>query len=140
MHVAIWRVRPMIKVTSISLDEDIAKALEGISTRLGISKSMAVTVLIMREAEIPITENDRRRLLGPVIDARAKRKIERGNKQAKKEYNNSINKDSDIDTNDDTELAEPIDTPAPATPSRIIQKLNVMDDKDEIERDDDGMI
>lgn len=86
--------------------------------------------------------------MGPVIDARAKRKIERGNKQAKKEYNNSINKDSDIDTNidnnnntnDDTELAEPIDTPAPATPSRIIQKLNVMDDKDEIERDDDGMI
>lgn len=141
----------MIKVTSVSLDEEVAKELEDMSTRLGISKSMAITMLIMKEVESPITKEDRRRLLGPIIDSRAERKIERANKVAKKESNEQSsaisNKDTNKEINKETnnehakvEPIEPVGIQAPATPSRVIQKLNVMDDKDSIERSDDDMI
>lgn len=141
----------MIKVTSVSLDEEVAKELEDMSTRLGISKSMAITMLIMKEVESPITKEDRRRLLGPIIDSRAERKIERANKVAKKESNKqssvisdkNTNKEIDKETNNEhtkVEPIEPVGIQAPATPSRVIQKLNVMDDKDSIERSDDDMI
>lgn len=141
----------MIKVTSVSLDEEVAKELEDMSTRLGISKSMAITMLIMKEVESPITKEDRRRLLGPIIDSRAERKIERANKVAKKESdiqsnivsNKNTNKEIDKETNDEhtkVEPIEPVGIQAPATPSRVIQKMNVMDDKDSIERSDDDMI
>lgn len=141
----------MIKVTSVSLDEEVAKELEDMSTRLGISKSMAITMLIMKEVESPITKEDRRRLLGPIIDSRAERKIERANKVAKKESNEQSSVISNKDTNKaidkgtnnghtKVEPIEPVGIQAPATPSRVIQKLNVMDDKDSIERSDDDMI
>lgn len=141
----------MIKVTSVSLDEEVAKELEDMSTRLGISKSMAITMLIMKEVESPITKEDRRRLLGPIIDSRAERKIERANRVAKKESNKQssaisnkdTNKGIDKETNNEhtkVEPIEPVGIQAPATPSRVIQKLNVMDDKDSIERSDDDMI
>lgn len=145
----------MIKVTSVSLDEEVAKELEDMSTRLGISKSMAITMLIMKEVESPITKEDRRRLLGPIIDSRAERKIERANKIAKKEgdkqssviSNKDTNKEINKETNNEhtkvepkVEPIEPVGIQAPATPSRVIQKLNVMDDKDSIERSDDDMI
>lgn len=141
----------MIKVTSVSLDEEVAKELEDMSTRLGISKSMAITMLIMKEVESPITKEDRRRLLGPIIDSRAERKIERANKVTKKEgnkqssviSNKDTNKEIDKETNNEhtgIEPIEPVGIQAAATPSRVIQKLNVMDDKDSIERSDDDMI
>lgn len=134
----------MIKVTSVSLDEEVAKELEDMSTRLGISKSMAITMLIMKEVESPITKEDRRRLLGPIIDSRAERKIERANKVTKKEGNKQSsvisNKDTNKEIDKEIEPIEPVGIQAPATPSRVIQKLNVMDDKDSIERSDDDMI
>ena len=141
----------MIKVTSVSLDEEVAKELEDMSTRLGISKSMAITMLIMKEVESPITKEDRRRLLGPIIDSRAERKIERANKVAKKESNKQSSAISDKNTNIEIDKEtntehtkakpiEPVGIQAPASPSRVIQKLNVMDDKDSIERSDDDMI
>lgn len=155
MHAVIWKVRLMIKVTSVSLDEDVAKELDNMSTRLGVSKSMAITMLIMKEAENPTTKEDRRRLLGPIIDSRAERRIERNNKLAKKKdnigdnieannvsYGTSNEKDTKI-TNEqakNVEPAEQIEVSAPTSPSRVIQKLNIMDDKDSIERSDEGMI
>lgn len=143
----------MIKVTSVSLDEEVAKNLEDMATRLGVSKSLAITMLVMREVETPITKEDRRRLLGPIMDARAERRLEKEHKKA----NNSDKKKSDDKTNEiskgidndtanklnseisDVDISD-VDVPAPTTPSRVIKKLSVMEDKDAIERSDDGMI
>ena len=137
----------MIKVTSVSLDEEVAKNLEDMATRLGVSKSLAITMLVMREVETPITKEDRRRLLGPIMDAR-ERRLEKEHKKA----NNSDKKKSDDKTNEiskgidndtanklNSEISD-VDIPAPTTPSRVIKKLSVMEDKDAIERSDDGMI
>lgn len=143
----------MIKVTSVSLDEEVAKNLEDMATRLGVSKSLAITMLVMREVETPITKEDRRRLLGPIMDARAERRLEKEHKKAnnsdKMESNdkaNEINKDTNNETTNianskisDIDISD-VDIPAPTTPSRVIKKLSVMDDKDSIERSDDGMI
>lgn len=143
----------MIKVTSVSLDEEVAKNLEDMATRLGVSKSLAITMLVMREVETPITKEDRRRLLGPIMDARAERRLEKEHKKAnnsdKRESNdkaNEINKDTNNETTNianskisDIDISD-VDIPAPTTPSRVIKKLSVMDDKDSIERSDDGMI
>lgn len=143
----------MIKVTSVSLDEEVAKNLEDMAARLGVSKSLAITMLVMREVETPITKEDRRRLLGPIMDARAERRLEKEHKKAnnsdKRESNdkaNEINKETNNETTNianskisDIDISD-VDIPAPATPSRVIQKLNVMDDKDSIERSDDDMI
>lgn len=138
----------MIKVTSVSLDEEVAKNLEDMATRLGVSKSLAITMLVMREVETPITKEDRRRLLGPIMDARAERRLEKEHKKA----NNSDEKKSDDKTNEiskgidndtanklNSEISD-VDILAPTTPSRVIKKLSVMEDKDAIERSDDGMI
>lgn len=138
----------MIKVTSVSLDEEVAKNLEDMATRLGVSKSLAITMLVMREVETPITKEDRRRLLGPIMDARAERRLEKEHKKA----NNSDKKKSDDKTNEiskgidndtanklNSEISD-VDILAPTTPSRVIKKLSVMEDKDAIERSDDGMI
>lgn len=138
----------MIKVTSVSLDEEVAKNLEDMATRLGVSKSLAITMLVMREVETPITKEDRRRLLGPIMDARAERRLEKEHKKAnnsdKRESNDETNEISkDIDNNTTNKLnseISDIDIPAPTTPSRVIKKLSVMEDKDAIERSDDGMI
>lgn len=143
----------MIKVTSVSLDEEVAKNLEDMATRLGVSKSLAITMLVMREVETPTTKEDRRRLLGPIMDARAERRLEKEHKKAnnsdKRESNdkaNEINKDTNNETTNianskisDIDISD-VDIPAPTTPSRVIKKLSVMDDKDSIERSDDGMI
>lgn len=143
----------MIKVTSVSLDEEVAKNLEDMATRLGVSKSLAITMLVMREVETPITKEDRRRLLGPIMDARAERRLEKEHKKAnssdKKESNdkaNEINKDTNNETTNianskisDIDISD-VDVPAPTTPSRVIKKLSVMEDRDAIERSDDGMI
>ena len=143
----------MIKVTSVSLDEEVAKNLEDMATRLGVSKSLAITMLVMREVETPITKEDRRRLLGPIMDARAERRLEKEHKKTnnrdKKDGNdktNEISKDIDNDTTNklnseisDIDISD-VDIPAPTTPSRVIKKLSVMEDKDAIERSDDGMI
>lgn len=143
----------MIKVTSVSLDEEVAKSLEDMAARLGVSKSLAITLLVMREVETPITKEDRRRLLGPIMDARAERRLEKEHKKAnnsdKMESNdkaNEINKDTNNETTNianskisDIDISD-VDIPAPTTPSRVIKKLSVMDDKDSIERSDDGMI
>lgn len=138
----------MIKVTSVSLDEEVAKNLEDMATRLGVSKSLAITMLVMREVETPITKEDRRRLLGPIMDARAERRLEKEHKKAnnsdKRESNDETNEISkDINNNTTNKLnseISDIDIPAPTTPSRVIKKLSVMEDKDAIERSDDGMI
>lgn len=143
----------MIKVTSVSLDEEVAKNLDDMATRLGVSKSLAITMLVMREVEIPITKEDRRRLLGPIMDARAERRLEKEHKKAnnsdKKESNNKTSEISQSTNNDTTNIANnkisdidisDVDVPAPTTPSRVIKKLSVMEDKDAIERSDDGMI
>lgn len=143
----------MIKVTSVSLDKEVAKNLEDMATRLGVSKSLAITMLVMREVETPITKEDRRRLLGPIMDARAERRLEKEHKKAnnsdKKESNDKtseISKEIDNDTTNklnseisDIDISD-VDIPAPTTPSRVIKKLSVMEDKDAIERSDDGMI
>ena len=143
----------MIKVTSVSLDEEVAKNLEDMATRLGVSKSLAITMLVMREVETPITKEDRRRLLGPIMDARAERRLEKEHKKAndsdKKQSNYKANEVSQDTNNDTTNIANrkisdidisDVDVPAPTTPSRVIKKLSVMEDKDAIERSDDGMI
>lgn len=138
----------MIKVTSVSLDEEVAKNLEDMATRLGVSKSLAITMLVMREVETPITKEDRRRLLGPIMDARAERRLEKEHKKAnnsdKMESNDKANEINKGTNNEITNIANSkisdIDIPAPTTPSRVIKKLSVMDDKDSIERSDDGMI
>lgn len=143
----------MIKVTSVSLDEEVAKNLENMASRLGVSKSLAITMLVMREVETPITKEDRRRLLGPIMDARAERRLEKEHKKAnssdKKESNDKTNEISQNTNNETTNIANSkisdidisdVDIPAPTTPSRVIKKLSVMEDKDAIERSDDGMI
>lgn len=138
----------MIKVTSVSLDEEVAKNLEDMATRLGVSKSLAITMLVMREVEAPITKEDRRRLLGPIMDARAERRLEKEHKKAnnrdKRESNDKTNEiskdiDNDITNKLNSEISD-VDIPAPTAPSRVIKKLSVMEDKDAIERSDDGMI
>ena len=143
----------MIKVTSVSLDEEVAKSLEDMAARLGVSKSLAITLLVMREVETPITKEDRRRLLGPIMDARAERRLEREHKKAsmnsEKQNNNKTNETSEDINNKTTNVVDEdvsdvntneVDIPAPTAPSRVIQKLSVMEDKDAIERSDDGMI
>lgn len=138
----------MIKVTSVSLDEEVAKNLEDMATRLGVSKSLAITMLVMREVETPITKEDRRRLLGPIMDARAERRLEKEHKKANNsdknksdDKTNEISKGIDNDTANklNSEISD-VDILAPTTPSRVIKKLSVMEDKDAIERSDDGMI
>lgn len=143
----------MIKVTSVSLDEEVAKNLEDMAARLGVSKSLAITLLVMREAEMPITKEDRRRLLGPIMDARAERRLERAAKKTnnsdKKQSDNKTNETSEDTNNETTNIVDKkvseintndAEISAPTAPSRVIQKLSVMEDKDAIERSDDGMI